>query len=311
MDQEEANRELWEKVSAVQDRRVAGSVSIDELLDDAVELVAIARRPEYDSCQSRLCAYDQLIAVYEILDPVGYAPEVEKTTRELRQETGPETACFFCLAVSQTRAARLQGHLDRARRIYEETTALLPRNYVGLYYRMRLAAQRIHLALAEKNGPAARAAFEILTGTGAFMQKQWGHVESIRSRLLDNEELIREMEVLVLLAEGHPQEAHEIYLEGCHRDAPNPGRLAVQHDLVAALERENDVDLAAILDDMATFAAQRTYPRDLARVALVQLRVARARGSDESQPIATLHKALPRLRASDLHEEAKALGVEV
>ncbi|HJL03307.1 MAG TPA: hypothetical protein RMH85_19385 [Polyangiaceae bacterium LLY-WYZ-15_(1-7)] len=314
--EDDPNAELWEKVAAVQDRRIQGRTPVEALLDDAVELVTLARAPRYDGCQARLCAYDQLISVYEALDPVGYAPEIATTASELREEASPSMTCWFCLGLSVARSARLSGDFAKARRVLDEARAeIRMKTYADLYYGARLAAERVRLAHAEQDARAAEAAFAQLRRFVELDRDACRGRPELASRVADDEELERELAVLVELAKGEPAAAHRAYEAGCAKDAPNPGRLLIQHELLEALLAapgavEPD-PVPALLDDMRRFTEAQGYPRDAAKVALAEIAWCRARGGDEAPARSRLEAALPKTRAEDLRLRARELGLAV
>lgn len=95
------------------------------MLDNALELVALAATPEAAGCAERICAYDMLICVYDQLDHRGYANEILRLCDRLAREVTPAQQCYYCLANQRANTLRVLDRTDEAGRTCETMLAEL------------------------------------------------------------------------------------------------------------------------------------------------------------------------------------------
>jgi hypothetical protein len=77
----------------------------------AVEAAIESRKPEYQSFQEYVCVQNNLILVYEGIDPLGYAAEI----KEAIDQTNPRMSCHYCLNHRLMDYYLNMGEMDKAR----------------------------------------------------------------------------------------------------------------------------------------------------------------------------------------------------
>ncbi|MFT7583105.1 MAG: hypothetical protein ACI9MR_004791 [Myxococcota bacterium] len=299
-------KELATRMSAVQKRRHGVRQTVAEALDDAVGLVRYAQAPQFAACSARLCAYDQLISVYEMIDRVGYASEIAKTSSTLRDEVTSADTCHACLTSSMVGALTDQGKLDEAVDLAAKTIEELDLHWLmQAYYATILIDKQLWIALARRDGVEAQRLLARLEGfeqESAIWNAQYDNA-TVRSVSGNIAELVREKRVLAALAAEDVEEAVAHYAAGLAHDDPSGGRLEVQVALIQQLTTAQAKRLAPLVTETLEYARLRGYARASVQIALATLE--RDLGPSD-QATAVLREMSASLRSTDLAERVQA-----
>jgi hypothetical protein len=63
----------------------------------AIEAAVESRKPEYQHYQEYICIQNDLILVYNGIDPIGYAAEIKEAIELTINQTNPNMSCHYCL----------------------------------------------------------------------------------------------------------------------------------------------------------------------------------------------------------------------
>ncbi|BDI28522.1 hypothetical protein CCAX7_005730 [Capsulimonas corticalis] len=112
----------------------------------AEEAVREAMSPKYNGLPQRVCVFDDLVGVYQGLDPLGYAAEIEDACAQMERYQPDPYSCAHCL-----RAIRIDHDLEHGRLEEAKSGALAglkaperTDHYPPLYY-----LSLCHIAFAE------------------------------------------------------------------------------------------------------------------------------------------------------------------
>ena len=273
---------------------------LPQLLDEAMELATIAGEfdQKYDGANS-VCAYDEIISIYEKLDHVGYAEEIERICRGMLERTSLTSQCHFCMRSQLFSAQLAQGKHDEASATAAETRADLEaaknnkvlsilalfgdwRPHHEAFHHMNMAEQACDLGDADKARkhlkPALRADFDSAAAI------------AIRSSL----------EARILLVEGKLDEALKLS-DRAQESLPkhNYWRARLYLELAKAYRDRGDRDKAR---SVALDAAETTRFLKASRLHVQLLLLARecSEQADGDALLAEARAFADELRSSDL-----------
>ncbi len=84
------------------------------LLALAREAVTLADSPGCAQYPERFCIYDSLLAVYQLLDPVGYADEILRVSNQIKQDKSMCATCRGCFETTSIMALQARGDHNSA-----------------------------------------------------------------------------------------------------------------------------------------------------------------------------------------------------
>ncbi len=299
---------LREQMERVQRMRIDNVRPAEELLDEAVALVRLAREPRFAACPVRICAFDQLIAIYCLIDDVAYAPEVFETASRLRAEVGRDSTCYACLSSTMADAERRRGNPKAALEL--SRSALADMELTGLsriHYSARLLQELVWSACDAKDGRRAQtvlAKLEALRDRAESIAASTDHafIRHVADNLVEH---VHESKVLAALAAEDTALAIRRYVEELEPDEPSHARLRIQMALLEHLDASTAAQCGDITLDALDYAEASGFVRDLCETALLVLE----RGLEPaSRCRAILEQIAPRLRSTDLQPRIDAIG---
>lgn len=308
-----ANKELQRRMMALQEARVRAERPLEQLLDDAMGLVALAGEPRFEGCPARICVYDQLIAIYSRIDEVGYAPDIEAIAERLLPGVGPESQCYECVEGSRLSALEDSGRIEEAERgelVRLTRLSTQTRDWRPLK-RLGVLSTLVGLAIKRGDAEAARERLGRLEQeAGASFVRTWCMFDDSIDRWVRSTLASCRLQVAAL---GEADAALEAWGEAEVDFAPD-GQDAARGTLrvAGALGREGSwLDALDFARDSAGRAQRSGHPRDEALAWLFVARAGRELGDDEvvGEARRGLAGALPRLKSRDLHARAAEAGL--
>lgn len=295
-----ARAEIERRIEALHERVQDGLYwslePLDKLLDDAMELVTLVSSPDGSGSSSRLCAFNDLLSVWEAIDHPGYASEIARTCQELLPEVATGSGCLNCLRDMLAGALVTSGRLEEADVLCSSIVASLPSGHG------HRAAALGHAALvAEARGDVSRMRLLV----NRIRLEGAPQCVATRARLV-------ELETRTLIAEGRLDQAVRVAdaVAPIGVDLSPEGMRALLHCARALGEAGRWVEAAARAHRCAQAGRARQASRLEAEALLVLVRAARASGDDDGVRLGLERFAeiVRGLRSRDLDEEGRALA---
>lgn len=80
----------------------------------AVAAVAEAQKSQFADFPQRICLQEDIISVYQGIDPLGYDQEIGMALERMAADIHPDSSCFHCLQGMKTEFLRVRGQTDAA-----------------------------------------------------------------------------------------------------------------------------------------------------------------------------------------------------
>ncbi|MEM9954749.1 MAG: hypothetical protein AAF846_24300 [Chloroflexota bacterium] len=136
----------------------------------AIKAAIDARAPVYRNYQEYICIQQDLILVYQGIDPIGYAPEIKEAIDLMLDSTTPTMQCHHCL-----KQTLVQYHIDKGE--IEQANKYAMDYFIGTenryYHRSFAAAMQCQLAHWQEDYDAVLSYAQI--GITASENRTWTH----------------------------------------------------------------------------------------------------------------------------------------
>jgi hypothetical protein len=113
----------------------------------AIEAAVESRKPEYRNFREFVCVQNNLILVYEGIDPLGYADEIKEAIDLTIDQTNPQMSCHYCLNHRLMDYHLNNGELYKAR---DQAAKFFAITHAQLHYRIQAYEKLCYFSREDK-----------------------------------------------------------------------------------------------------------------------------------------------------------------